>query len=42
MVGLHKDGLAGSFAMVDCHVGAVVDAADDGGGRSSDLTHLGR
>ena len=42
MVGLHKDGLARRFAMVDCHVGAVVDAADNGRGRSGDLTHLGR
>ena len=41
MVGLHKDGLARRFAMIDRHVGAVVDAADDGGGGSSDLTHLG-
>ena len=42
MVGLDQDRLGGGLAVVDRHVGAVVDAADDGGGRSSDLTHLGR
>ena len=41
MVRLHEDGLAGRFAVVDGHVGAVVDAADDGGGRSGHLADLG-
>ena len=41
MVRLHEDGLAGRFAVVDGHVGAVVDAADDGGGRSCHLADLG-
>ena len=42
VVGLDKNGLAGGFAVVDCHVGAVVNAADDRRGGSGDLTHLGR
>ena len=42
MVGLDKNGLAGGFAVVDRHVGAVVNAADDRRGGSGDLTHLGR
>ena len=41
MVRLHENGLAGCFAVVDRHVGAVVDAADDGGGRSCHLADLG-
>ena len=40
MVRLHENGLAGRFAMVDRHVGAVVDAADNGRGGSCHLTHL--
>ena len=41
MVRLHENGLTGRFAVVDRHVGAVVDAADNGGGGSGDLTNLG-
>ena len=41
MVRLHENGLAGCFAVVDRHVGAVVDAADNGGGGSCHLAHLG-
>ena len=40
MVRLHENGLAGCFAVVDRHVGAVVDAADNGGGGSCHLAHL--
>ena len=42
MVGLDQDRLGGGLAVVDRHVGAVVDAADDGGGRGGHLTNLGR
>ena len=41
MVGLDQDRLGGGLAVVDRHVGAVVDAADNGGGGSCHLTHLG-
>ena len=40
MVRLHENGLARRFAMVDRHVGAVVDAADNSGGGRGHLTHL--
>ena len=41
MVRLDEDGLAGRFAVVDRHVGAIVDAADDGRGGRGDLPNLG-
>ena len=40
MVGLDQDRLGGGLAVVDRHVGAVVDAADNSGGGSGHLTHL--